>query len=224
MSRQTQTDTNTATIYRNGAPCGDRPSVDTACISLPLSYIELDAKQLKDEIKAIYSTPSRFNCDLAIVQVSRDASNFSDLRYHSYDTPNSKKREEVRYSFPVDEIEDLTGKKILKETIYFRIKSSYLDGSNGYSPMVSLLLTGSENTMKASVSPNPVRLGDFVRIESNTSGTYSVEILDLTGKTLIKHLNISDKDPIILDLQPALYFVKLRYPAGEIQLLPIIVQ
>lgn len=218
------TDTNTATIYRNGAPCGDRTSVETACIALPLSSIEVDAKKLNNEIFVSFFTTSRFNWDMAIVQVSMDGITFSDLRFHRFASPNCYNMEEVMYTFPVDEIEELTGKYSFNGTIYFRIKSSYLDGSYGFSPMASVFLTGSENNKAASVFPNPVRGGETVRIQSQTGETFSVGILDLTGKTMLLQSNISNMDQISLDLVPAVYFVKLIYQAGNTELIRIIVQ
>jgi hypothetical protein len=99
--------------------------------------------------------------------------------------------------------------------LYYRLKQVDIDGSFDYSKIVSVSFDKTNKNL-ITVFPNPVSGNDnlFIRINSQTDANVTLELSDITGKTIItKTQSVSSANNIIIldslhQLQSGIYFLK----------------
>jgi trimeric autotransporter adhesin len=102
-----------------------------------------------------------------------------------------------------------------KTTIYYRLKQVDLDGNYEYSKIVSVNFDKTTNNL-ITIFPNPVSGNDnlFIKINSLTDSNVTLELLDITGKSIItKTQTVSPANNTITfdsvhQLQSGVYFLK----------------
>jgi hypothetical protein len=109
------------------------------------------------------------------------------------------------------------------ETVYYRLTQVDTDGKNHTGPIRSLALHSVANAGLV-LFPNPTTGMTTLDLSTMPAGTYSVQVLDVTGRVLQQHTYQQGYQPLDLRQLPAgTYFVKVQ-GSGSTAVLPLIRQ
>jgi Secretion system C-terminal sorting domain len=154
---------------------GDMTNASIEFISSPILAMELtkfEAHPLNKNVELTWSTASEKSNDYFEIQRSRDGKMFSKI---ANIIGNGTTAAQHNYQ--------LLDESPFSGTNYYRLKQVDTGGQSELSKIVSVDMLNSEKTI--SVFPNPVK--DKVIVETNITGDYTIELLDITGKLLQQH-------------------------------------
>jgi len=167
--------------------------------ALPVTIINLKAKQQKSIIKVEWISVTEINVAGYEIQRSSNALNFNTIGSL---TAKGNGTQKVNYTF--NDVQPLHGDN------YYRIKAADKDGKIMYSNTV--LVKMNNDKIITVVYPNPAK--DILHVETNGSVTFS--LINQSGKILVT-TNINGKGSIdISGITPGLYFLK-NNSTGNVQ-------
>jgi hypothetical protein len=167
--------------------------------ALPVTIIDLTAKQQKSIIKIDWTSVTEINVASYKIQHSSNALDFSTIGSL---TSKGNGTQKVNYTF--NDVQPLHGDN------YYRIKAVDKDGKITYSNTV--LVNMNNDKIVTVVYPNPAK--DIIHVETNGSATFS--LINQSGKILLT-ANINDKGSInISGITPGLYYLK-NNTTGNVQ-------
>ncbi|MGL1888718.1 MAG: T9SS type A sorting domain-containing protein [Reichenbachiella sp.] len=181
------------------------PSLSCIDATLPVKFLDFNAYKKEDHILINWSTASEDNNDFFTVEKSFDGVKFQAIGTVA-GAGNSN--DVLNYQF-VD-------KEISGNLIYYRIKQTDFDGKFDYSKQEKVITTSrNENTLD--VYPNPSTCNDkFNIILSNTIGSVSIKLINLSGHIVFEELLNSNNQLGKLDhtihttnIQAGVYILKI---------------
>jgi len=176
------------------------------CNVLPIELVDMRATAVGEEVLVEWTTVTERGSASYIVERSSDNISFSPIGQMD---AAGESRERINY--------DLVDRTPYAGLNYYRVKQLDLDGSFEYSPVVTAMILHSENAIR--VVPNPAT--DRIQILSpkHVTGTAVVEVLDLTGRIVLKRkMNILDDGLLMMEigeLVQGTYLVRLSLPDGS---------
>jgi hypothetical protein len=168
-------------------------------VLLPVEFVSFYAvKKSETSADLIWSTAKEENSSRFIVQRSTDgtswegvgqinaAGNSSDIKYYVF-----------------------TDQNLSANTYYYRLQEIDIDGSAGYSKIISINMKGDQ--AKVDIFPNPASSQQTVSIQSDRK-LVSIELIDVNGRSIGFHENIPQGEFNLpfLNIPPGLYFVKIK--------------
>ncbi len=170
---------------------------------LPVSFLSFTASQKETRVELQWITSSEINTDYFVVEKSYNKAEYTDLsKVYSKSSLSSGTQ---LYTFIDGEA--------LPGTVYYRLKTTDLDGSFEYSPIITVenKYAGISNLM---VYPNPAT--DNIILGGLPTET-SVEITDMTGKPLLDMIveTTDSKVVNINTLKPGTYIIRLNSKISE---------
>ena len=176
------------------------------CNVLPIELVDMRATAVGEEVLVEWTTVTERGSASYIVERSSDNISFSPIGQMD---AAGESRERINY--------DLVDRTPYAGLNYYRVKQLDLDGSFEYSRVVTAMILHSENAIR--VVPNPAT--DRIQILSpkHVTGTAVVEVLDLTGRIVLKRkMNILDDGLLMMEigeLVQGTYLVRLSLPDGS---------
>ena len=157
---------------------------NNSCGTLPVEFVDVNAKHADNEIIVSWSTASEINNDYFTIEKSTDGNNFYEIATIE---GQGFSNELINYSYIDTEAKNGSN--------YYRIKQTDYDGKMDYSELINVNITKENNYL---IYPNPVNSNQKVNIQGLNTGDI-VQVYDLSGKT---H-NIND-------LKKGYYIVKIN--------------
>ncbi|MGE5520164.1 MAG: T9SS type A sorting domain-containing protein [Candidatus Dadabacteria bacterium] len=140
---------------------------------LPVSLLQFSATKMTESVHLQWLTTALENMDYYNIERSVDGANFSTIgRVNSYATSTS-------YVF--DDRQALT---LNQPIFYYRLKLVENNGTYKYSNIVTVDLMNS--AFSVTFTPNPVRDNATLNVNGAKSGKMIIEIIDLSGRTLMQ--------------------------------------
>ena len=156
---------------------------------LPIELIDFDAQYEKDVVKINWSTASERSNDHFIIERSKDATNFEEIKKV---TGAGNSSSVVNYQ----EIDSLP----LPGLSYYRLKYTDVNGENKYSSIKAV--NKSENNARLMVGPSPADDNITVQYNSDEPDNFLLTIYDMKGsRVFLKEYNLSEgSNKINIDL------------------------
>ncbi len=161
--------TYTVTAYNNGGSSSFSFVLAPPPVSLPIKLDNIRATNKGTINEVIWNSVSEEVGDVYQVERSTDASHFITLGTISGKAINGS-------SYIYIDQEPITG------TNYYRLKFLNIDGSNGYSKIVSAV---KNDAFGVAVFPNPVKSEVTIRVNGEINGTATVTLYNISGKQQI---------------------------------------
>lgn len=137
------------------------------------------------------------------IELSRDGYNFSPIdRKHGERNASAVIKYDYKYKANGDE-----------GRLYFRIRAQRPTGGIQYSP-IRLIQFNGEETLGYSISPNPVKGQASISFAQPQTGSFKVEIVNITGQSIYRSTHtLSNQNMIKVSLPqqaPGLYYLKVH--------------
>lgn len=192
------------------------PSCATCTSPLPVTWLEFKAVSKDNYNEVNWSTASEINNSHFILEHSADGVNFSEVgRIEGHGNSNKVNN----YSF--------NDKHPFSGVTYYRLIQYDFDGKGNMSEIISLRTVGKRSFDLVDVYPVPS--GDHVTVSMNTFeyGKASVEVLEVTGRVMLKQSAELYKGNSNLkidtnELPAGVYLVKVTFNGGDTQIRKII--
>ncbi|WP_133273253.1 T9SS type A sorting domain-containing protein [Hymenobacter radiodurans] len=177
---------------------------------LPVELKQFTATAVRQDAQLNWATASELNNDRFVVERSLDGLTFSTIgtvRGKGTSTQQSK------YSFTD------AGAARFGTLIYYRLKQLDFDGTATFSPVRTVKFVDAIK-VDVSVYPNPTQGGATLDLTGLPAGTYQVQLLDLTGRSLqILTLAGQQEHPLQVQALPhGSYIVRVRGEAVNVAL------
>ncbi|GAB2477977.1 hypothetical protein GCM10011375_19270 [Hymenobacter qilianensis] len=177
---------------------------------LPVELKEFKAIAARQDAQLSWATATELNNDRFVVERSLDGLTFSAIgtvRGKGTSTQPSK------YSFTD------AGAARLGTLIYYRLKQLDFDGTATFSPVRTVKFVGAMK-VDVSVYPNPTQGNATLDLTGLPAGSYQVQLLDLTGRSLqILTLTGQQEHPLQVQALPhGSYIVRVRGAAVNVAL------
>lgn len=170
---------------------------------LPVSWNSFDVIQSNDDALLNWSTNVEVNNNHFEIERSWDAQNFTKIAEVT-GAGNSSSVQSYHYN-------DAQILKTNASVVYYRIKQVDNDGQFDYSAIKYLNIdpANSENSVSVNVFPNPS--SDYAQYNSNKE-IQTLQLLSLNGAEIMRtDVHALNGQMNLMDLQPALYIVKLTF-------------
>ena len=145
-------------------------------VTLPVNLTQFDVVKTGCNIDVNFATENEVNLSKFEIEISKNGTDFVTLGEIS---PRNSSRYSSR--FPITDA-------IKSVNLFVRLKSVDKDASFQYSSIKRIAGTcDARRTLVLSAYPNPIRFGRSLTItskEGNFEGTYSVSLLDVSGRTM----------------------------------------
>ena len=146
---------------------------------LPIELISFNAQVKNDAVHLTWSTATEINNDYFTIERSRDAIHFEPIKKiagagNSMTTINYETYDRNPYS----------------GTSYYRLKQTDFDGTYSYSDIRTVRVYES---FKARIYPNPTSQNETFIIEVDTDDVYTIQVTDLSGRTVLTKTNLRDQ-------------------------------
>lgn len=165
---------------------------------LPVKLISFNAKYNKEAVTIDWTTATEINNSHFEIQRSN---NKKDWVVVGTVKGNGNSTTTIKYSFS-DKVGKLTGE------IYYRLNQIDFDGKNELSNIRVVSLNNTKLNI-GKVYPNPAN--DFVKVNINTEGDYTIRILDINGKEMLKQNGSSNIETLnIADIPAGTYLIKIE--------------
>ncbi|MEA1874045.1 MAG: Calx-beta domain-containing protein, partial [Bacteroidota bacterium] len=174
---------------------------------LPIELIRFEIECDASDVLLNWATASEMNNDYFIIERSINNKNFKAIATIDGQN-NSNTSTDYQY----------TDVKTKKGTWYYRLVQVDIDGSKNIVGMVAADCYSPEadEIVLMEAYPNPFRNEIQLQITSENEGKVEIELVDETGKTVLRetHYKTTDQNSINLyprDLKPAMYYLKVRF-------------
>ncbi len=166
-------------------------SVDGSFSSLPLRWLNVQVKPVKNDVQVSWETAAEENTDYFSVQRSADGINFIDAG-----TIKAKGSGSNKYQFTDAGSMKYSGVR----KWYYRIKSTDIDGKAFLSKVLTITPNGLAGRIK--IMPNPVNRSLNIMLVANENYSAQVRIVDIHGKILYQRTVVvkSGENTIITDV------------------------
>lgn len=141
---------------------------------LPVELTSFTAKLSLNRVALNWTTASEKNNDKFVVERSADGKAFTgitEVAGHGTSTTASK--------YSAIDTAPLAG------TSYYRLKQVDQDGTTSYSPVVSVTNAEPSKAMALNLYPNPATNQVVLDLSTYTSGSYAVQVLNLSGQQVL---------------------------------------
>jgi hypothetical protein len=162
-------------------------------ILLPVRLLDFTAKNIHNKAELTWTVSNELNVSNYSIEFSKDGRTFTEV---GSVTATAMQTPVKTYSFLHRDV--INGKN------YYRIKTIDKDGSYSYSP-VRAVIVNEENIL---IYPNPFR--DHLNITSSKTLEGTVELLDLTGKPLLKQTFVENITLHLDHLASGIYILRLN--------------
>lgn len=165
---------------------------------LPVKLISFTAKYDKETVNLEWATATEVNNSHFEVQRSL---NKTDWTIQGTVKGNGNSSSIIKYSFD-DKVGKMTGE------IYYRLKQIDFDGKSELSNVRVVSLNNTKVNI-GKVYPNPAN--DFVKVNINTDGDYTIILHDINGKELVRQEGTSSIETLdVAEYPTGVYFVKIQ--------------
>ncbi|MCC6720605.1 MAG: T9SS type A sorting domain-containing protein [Bacteroidia bacterium] len=165
---------------------------------LPVKLISFNAKYDKETVNLDWTTASEINNSHFEVQRSN---NKTDWTVVGTVKGNGNSSVIIKYNYS-DKVGKLSGE------IYYRLKQIDFDGKSEYSSIRVVSLNNTKVNI-GKVYPNPAN--DIIKVNINTEGDYTIRLVDINGKEMLKQEGSSSIETLnIADIPAGIYFVKIE--------------
>ncbi|MDO7884828.1 T9SS type A sorting domain-containing protein [Hymenobacter cheonanensis] len=179
---------------------------------LPVELSRFEALAVRQDALLTWSTASEHNNDHFTIERSLTGSGFvavGTVRGQGNSVTNTT------YTFT-----DSNAGRLASTTVYYRLKQVDLDGTASYSPVRAVQFATAKAA--ASLYPNPSQGQIVLDLSGLAQGTYSVQVLDLTGRVLRAQQVGAQASPLDLSGLPQGAYLVLVQGAGVRQALPLL--
>lgn len=179
------------------------------CIKLAVELLEFRGEVMEDHNLLSWTTASEIDNNYFIVERSFDGNQFEGIGQID-GAGNST--EEIDYIFKDLQVQD--------GAHFYRLKQVDFDGASSYSDVVLLNRTREEAVGQFGIAPVPANDEIWVSFDQKTSGTSTLRLIDVTGKTIatqsLDGIEAGQKVRMDLtELSTGLYFVSWDTPTGS---------
>ncbi|MCC6720606.1 MAG: T9SS type A sorting domain-containing protein [Bacteroidia bacterium] len=165
---------------------------------LPVKLISFNAKYDKETVNLDWATASEINNSHFEVQRSN---NKTDWTVVGTVKGNGNSSEIIKYNYS-DKVGKMAGE------IYYRLKQIDFDGKSELSNIRVVSLNNTKVNV-GKVYPNPAN--DIIKVNINTDGDYTIRLVDINGKEMLKQEGSSSIETLnIADIPAGIYFVKIE--------------
>ncbi len=185
----------------------------TIVTPLPVELTRFTVLAVRQDALLTWSTASERNNDHFTVERSLTGSNFvavGTMRGQGTSLRNTD------YTFT-----DPNAGRLASNTLYYRLKQVDLDGTATYSP-VRTVQFGATAKAGATLYPNPSQGQIVLDLSGLAEGSYSVQVLDLTGRVLRSQQSTAQAATLDLSGLPQGAYMVLVQGAGVRQALPLL--
>jgi hypothetical protein len=184
----------------------------TIVTPLPVELARFEAVAVRQDAVLSWATASELNNDHFTVERSTTGSNFLPIGTVRGQGTSTRTTE---YSF----IDNGAG-HLAAETVYYRLHQVDLEGNSSYSPVRSVHFAANKAT--AVLYPNPSQGQITLDLTALSTGTYTVQVLDLTGRVVRTQQLSAVAAPLDLSGLPQGAYVVLVQGADVRQALPLL--
>jgi hypothetical protein len=184
----------------------------TIVTPLPVELARFEAVAVRQDAVLSWATASELNNDHFTVERSTTGSNFLPIGTVRGQGTSTRTTE---YSF----IDNGAG-HLATETVYYRLHQVDLEGNTSYSPVRSVHFAANKAT--AVLYPNPSQGQITLDLTALSTGTYTVQVLDLTGRVVRTQQLSAVAAPLDLSGLPQGAYVVLVQGADVRQALPLL--
>ena len=149
-----------------------------SCVILPVEFLQFNAVQQSNLVDLNWKVITSEQLSFFDVERSSDGTNFSAIgRVEASSTPVNSA---AGFNFKDVSVGDASG-----NVLYYRINAVSKDGGRKYSSILVVRLSGTVS-QKIKVSPNPANTSVSLSFYSALRGNVDVQLLDMTGKVVLK--------------------------------------
>lgn len=162
----------------NTTSCAQVTITVKSCVILPVEFLQFNAVQQSNLVDLNWKVITSEQLSFFDVERSSDGTNFSAIgRVEASSTPVNSA---AGFNFKDVSVGDASG-----NVLYYRINAVSKDGGRKYSSILVVRLSGTVS-QKIKVSPNPANTSVSLSFYSALRGNVDVQLLDMTGKVVLK--------------------------------------
>lgn len=162
----------------NTTSCAQITITVIPCVILPIEYLQFNAVQQNNLVDLNWRITTSEQLSYFDVERSADGANFSAIG--RVEAGNAPLNSAVGFNF-----KDMSAGQESNNVLYYRINAVSKDGGRKYSSILVVRLSGSIS-QKIKVSPNPASTSVSLSFYSALRGNVDVQLMDMTGKVVLK--------------------------------------